>query len=87
MPNAEIYSNLKNHNGIGLSSFMIYISPINTTHPTVMAMAMMGRLTVAKSNRFMWMCFLPRISRHSRPASEALMAVLKAPKLTPRAMV
>jgi len=57
----------------------MYIWMMRVEHPTAIAMAMIGRFTRAKSRRLTWICFLPRISRHRRPAREALKAVLNAP--------
>ena len=53
-------------------SLITYISIMRVAHPTAMAIAIIGRLTHAKSRRFTWMCFLLRMSRHRRPASDAL---------------
>lgn len=58
---------------------IMYTSPTRTAQPTVMAMAIMGRLTRANSRRRTLMCLRASMSRHRRPASDALNAVLKAP--------
>lgn len=65
----------------------MYTSPIRTVQPTAMEIAMIGRLTRANSRSRTWMCFRARISRHRRPARDALNAVLNAPKFTPIAML
>ena len=62
-----------------MSFLIMYTSAMRATQPTVMAIAMMGRFTLANSSLRTCMCFLPRISRQSSPASDALKAVLKAP--------
>lgn len=63
----------------GVLSLTMYTSPTRIVHPTAIAMAMIGRFTRANSRRLTWICFLDRISRQSRPAKEALKAVLNAP--------
>ena len=51
-----------------------------------MVIAIIGKFTLANSKPPTRICFLPRISRHSIPASDAEKASEKAPKFTPRAM-
>lgn len=61
------------------SPLVIYTCPINTTHPTTIAIVIMGKFVTAKSRLLTKMCFLAKMSLHSMPAREALKAVLKAP--------
>jgi len=50
----------------GDSSHAMYTSPTKTVHPTVMAIAIIGRFALAKSSLRIFMCFFARISCHKR---------------------
>ena len=67
------------HLSYGSLLLTMYTCAMSATHPTTMLMAMMGKFTRAKSSLLTRMCLRARISRHSRPASDAEKAALKAP--------